>query len=230
MKTMLSSKRQEYGKRISIFLIAVALIAGMVGCGPSPVEYDLAISSAEGGEVTTPGEGTFSYPAGTVVDLIAEAEEGYYFVKWTGDVSFIADVHAAETTILMQGFAAIEVEFDPGHSAYVSSTLGGEVTKPGEGTFIYATGTVVDLDAEPFEGYVFEYWSGDVETIADINIATTNMTMYDNYSIKAVFNFTSTSMVDAGYWHTLGLKSDGTVEANGLNDDGQCDVGGWDLN
>ncbi|TET74131.1 MAG: hypothetical protein E3J42_05770, partial [Dehalococcoidia bacterium] len=36
-----------------------------------------------------------------------------------------------------------------------------------------------------------------------------------------------TPMVAAGFYHTVGLKSDGTVVAVGDNDDGQCDVGGW---
>jgi len=36
-----------------------------------------------------------------------------------------------------------------------------------------------------------------------------------------------TPMVAAGYWHTVGLKSDGTVVAVGGNDYGQCNVGGW---
>jgi len=33
MKTILSSRRCHYAARVSIFLIVVALIAGMVGCG-----------------------------------------------------------------------------------------------------------------------------------------------------------------------------------------------------
>ena len=33
--------------------------------------------------------------------------------------------------------------------------------------------------------------------------------------------------VSAGYGHTVGLKSDGTVVAVGSNDCGQCNVGGW---
>ena len=33
--------------------------------------------------------------------------------------------------------------------------------------------------------------------------------------------------ISAGGWHTVGLKSDGTVVAVGYNDDGQCDVSDW---
>jgi hypothetical protein len=79
----------------------VALIAGMVGCVSSATEYDLTISSTEGGEVTTPGEGTFTYDDGTDIDLVAEAEEGYRFVNWTGDVDDITNVEDATTVITM---------------------------------------------------------------------------------------------------------------------------------
>ena len=33
--------------------------------------------------------------------------------------------------------------------------------------------------------------------------------------------------VSAGDYHTVGLRSDGTVDATGTNGNGQCDVGGW---
>ena len=33
--------------------------------------------------------------------------------------------------------------------------------------------------------------------------------------------------VAAGYYHTVGLKSDGTVVAVGTNLYGQCNVSGW---
>ncbi|MFW6118112.1 MAG: hypothetical protein ACOC6R_01290 [Chloroflexota bacterium] len=55
-------------------MITVALIAGMIGC--LGVKYDLTISSTARGLVTTPSEGTFTYDADTVVDLVAEADGG----------------------------------------------------------------------------------------------------------------------------------------------------------
>jgi len=95
--------------RISIFLVTVALIAGMVGCGGE--SYDLTISSTAGGSVTTPVEGTFTYDEGEVVNLVAEAEEGYRFVNWTGDVGTINDVNAATTTITMNDNYSVTATF-----------------------------------------------------------------------------------------------------------------------
>jgi len=95
--------------RVSIFLITVALMAGMVGC--APVQYNLTTSSTEGGEVTTPGEDTFTYNEGTVVDLVATPEDGYHFVSWTGEVGTIANVNTATTTIIMNGHYSILANF-----------------------------------------------------------------------------------------------------------------------
>ena len=75
-------------------------------------EYDLTIDSTDGGEVTTPGEGTFTYDAGMVVDLVAEAEEGYRLVNWTKDVDTIDNVDAASTIITMSGNYPITANFE----------------------------------------------------------------------------------------------------------------------
>jgi len=151
-------------------------------------EHDLTIDSTEGGEVTTPGEGTFTYDAGTVVDLVAEANECYEFVNWTGDVSTIADVNTATTTITMNGSYNITANFAPlSYNLMADSTAGGSVTTPGEGTFTYDCGDVVDLVAEADEGYRFVESTGDVDTIADVNDATTTIAMQDDYDITANF-------------------------------------------
>jgi hypothetical protein len=151
MNTIPGPKLLHSMTRIVVLLIIVALIGGMLGCGPSASSYNLAISSTAGGSVTTPGEGTHTYDAGVVVDLVAEADAGYQFLNWTGSVGTVGDRNAAVTTIKMNS----------------------------------------------------------------------------NYSITANFERQFVSRVAGGGFHTVGLKSDGTVVAVGRNDDGQCDVGGW---
>jgi len=172
-------------KRLSTFVISVALIVGLVGC--AGVAYDLTISSTEGGEVTTPGEGTFTYAEGTVVDLVAEAEGGYRFVNWTGDVGTISDVSAVTTTITVDGDYSITANFVAVYDLTTSSTAGGSVTIPGEGSFTYDKGTVVNLVATPDAGYGFLNWTGDVDDIANVEDATTTISMNRDCSLTADF-------------------------------------------
>ena len=162
------------------------------------VTYDLAISSTEGGSVTTPGEGTFTYGEEAVVDLVAEADEGHRFDEWTGNVSTIADVNAAATNIIMNGDYSITAEFEEipavQHDLTISNgTEGGSITTPGEGVFTYDEGMVVDLVAEAAEGYQFAEWTGDVGTITDVNAAATNIAIQSNYEITPLFEENSPS-------------------------------------
>jgi len=152
-------------------------------------DYILTISSTAGGCVISPGEGEFSYRDGMVVDLVVEAEEGYRFVNWTGDVTTIANINDVSTIITINGDYLITASFEliPEYTLTISSTAGGSVTTPGEGDFTYDEGTVVDLEAEPDAGYQFIEWSGDVDTIANVEAASTTITMNDDYSIIANF-------------------------------------------
>jgi len=94
---------------------AVDLLAGESGTDTMDLSateiYTLSINSTEGGSVTTPGEGTFNYTAGTVVALEATLDAGYKFVNWTGDVGTIADANAAVTNVTMSGNYSITANF-----------------------------------------------------------------------------------------------------------------------
>ena len=173
--------------RISIFLVTVALIAGMVSWLSAP-SYDLTISSTAGGPVTTPGEGTFTYDEGTVVNLVAEAEEGYHFVNWTGDVGTIGNVNDATTTITINDHYSITANFaqiTPMVAAGGYHTVG-----------LKSDGTLVAVGSS-------------------------------GYGRCDVGGWTDIVQVSAGGFHTVGIKSDGTVVAVGWNNGGQCDIGGW---
>jgi hypothetical protein len=103
-------------RMISMSLVVMlALSVGFVGCGraeaPEIAEYNLTISSTEGGSVTGPGEGTFTYYEVTVINLVAEPDDGYQFANWTGDVTTIGNVNAAMTIITTDDSYEIRANF-----------------------------------------------------------------------------------------------------------------------
>jgi hypothetical protein len=163
-------------KRVRIFLVVLVLIAGMLGCGGQ--FYALAITSTEGGSVTTPGEGIFTYDACTVVTLKATADTGYRFVSWTGNVSTISDVNAATTNITMNDNYTITADFRAnfviaaGNSYTVGVRADGTVVAVGSNssggsfplwlTLIFVTLTISLWDIEQIEaGLLLLHKEGD---------------------------------------------------------------------
>jgi hypothetical protein len=73
------------------------------------------------------------------------------------------------------------------HNLTIFSTAGGSVAVPGEGTHTVLAGEIINLAGGPEAGYRFVNWTGDVDTIADVNAAKTSITMQGNYSITANF-------------------------------------------
>ncbi|MEF8874898.1 MAG: GLUG motif-containing protein [Candidatus Thermoplasmatota archaeon] len=152
-------------------------------------QHDLTVDSTSDGTVTDPGEGTFTYGHGTVVNLEAVSDEGYHFVEWTGDNGTIGDVTANQTTIEMLGNYTITAEFAINtYTLNISSTAGGNVTVPGEGTNEYDHGAIVNLEAKPDLDRSFVRWTGDNGTIANTTANQTTIQMLDDYTITAVFD------------------------------------------
>ena len=189
-------------KNAGILLIIVTLAAGMVGCvgggGDDHVDASCAliVDFTAGGTVTVddlpiPGKAILTYAAGTAVSLNATPNTGHRFVGWTGDVLTMGDVHASETIIVVNGDYSIMANFElPPPLEYSLNIIGpsyGSVITPGEGRFVYEEGTMVNLVAEPDIGYVFARWTGNIDNIADINDASTTITMNSDYYICAHF-------------------------------------------
>ncbi len=210
MRMMIEPRRPFHAKALAI-LIVTTLVAVLVGCTTPVIVYSLTIESTAGGVVTTPGEDTFEYSAGTVIDLEAVADEGHRFVEWTGDVDTVGSVTSATTTITMEGDYSIAATFEEipavQYDLSMSSTDGGSVTTPGEGVFTYEAGAVVSLVASPASGHRFVNWTGDVDTIADVNAASTTITLEGDYNITASFV--------AQYVLTIGSTEGGEVTAPG---------------
>jgi uncharacterized protein YkwD len=176
-------------RAIVFLLIVAALITGAGSCVSAACE--LTVASGPGGSVVAPGNGIFLHAVGDTVDLIAVSDPGYRFANWTGDVDTVADVNAAETTVIMGGSYTITASFEAipsdRYNLTVASSAGGSVTAPGEGSFEYDPGTVISLAATPTGGYEFINWSGDVSSVADVDSASTTITLDGDCVIRANF-------------------------------------------
>ena len=95
----------------------------MIGHQPLSLQQEMDPGTTE------PDEGTSTYDAGTVVDVVATPGAGYRFDEWTGDVGAIADVNAATTTITMNGDYSISVNFGSVYGNYTDIT--NHVLQPG---------------------------------------------------------------------------------------------------
>ncbi|MBN2592902.1 MAG: fibronectin type III domain-containing protein [Sedimentisphaerales bacterium] len=143
----------------------------------------LSISSTSGGTVIEPGEGTFTYPIGTEVYLEAQPDSGYHFVEWTGNYGSESN----PLTIVMDHdydiTATFEAELPLIHSLTLSSTQGGQVIDPGEGTFAFSDGDAVTLQAAAGFGYYFTGWSGSINGMNN----PVTILMDQDHDIKAEF-------------------------------------------
>jgi len=90
---------------------------------------------------------------------------------------------------LAVGMAGCEPGFTAQYTVKISSAIGGTVTTPGEGVFRYPAGAVVNLVAKVDRGYEFGSWISNAHTIADVDDATTTITLNQNfYFVIANFN------------------------------------------
>jgi len=133
-------------------------------------QYDLTVARTTGGSVTQPGVGTFTYNSGTVVHLLAVADEEYQFVNWTGNVDMVANVTAADTTITMNEDYSITANFALSGEVIISKewdkTFGGSDHDRGKSVAQTSDGGYIIV------GYTWSYGAGlrDVYMIkADAN-------------------------------------------------------------
>ena len=119
MKLSPTTLEVSYVRSLCIATVVVVLVACFVACAqpvddapPSPPpRYNLTIFSTAGGLATAPGEGRFTYDAGTVVELLAIAEGRHRFTGWEGNVNGIADIEEYSTTITMNNHYTVVASF-----------------------------------------------------------------------------------------------------------------------
>jgi uncharacterized repeat protein (TIGR01451 family) len=123
--------------------------------------YTLNVSTVGHGTVERAPSQT-TYVSGTVVRLTANAEPGWYFVTWRGDVTIANN----PVSLTMNANKAVTAMFDttppPTYTLTVNIIGHGTVMKfPSQTTYI--SGTLVQLGAVPENGWNFTGWHGDLK-------------------------------------------------------------------
>jgi hypothetical protein len=136
-------------------------------------QYTLTINIDGNGSVTKdPDQTTYTY--GTLVELTAEADPGWLFDYWSGDLTGSDN----PITINMTSDKEVTAHFIEDEFTLTITIEGdGSVTKDPDQT-VYTYGTLVELTATAEIGWTFSHWSGDL-TGSD-NPITINMTS-DNW-------------------------------------------------
>jgi len=164
----------------------------------APTEYSLTISSTSGGNVTTPGEGTFTRYEGMVVDLVATPDEGYQFTGWTGDIEKIGDPASAVTTITVDGDYSITANFC--ERPVVSLGFNGVEAGP-YAEFDYCEG--VNLTVTLFEEYAGQapytiaWVVAENSTLDGVATVSKGETLFSNVLDVGVYTIQVSSVVDA---------------------------------
>ncbi len=153
----------------------------------TPEIHTVVLSLSDGGFAT--GSGTYTH--GTVAELNATPQTGYFFNGWSGGT--FADPNSSSTTIVVDRDMTITPSFTPtSHILQVLSGTGGAVT--GGGTYQY--GASVSITATPNDGFSFVGWTGS--TPENPSMPSTTFTITRDSNLTAVFTrITHTLSVNA---------------------------------
>ena len=117
--------------------------------------YTLTVQSNTGG-TTSPAAGSYTYSAGSNVQVTAYPSSGYTFAYWLLD-----GVNAGSSnpiTVTMSSSRTIRPVFNQQtYTLTIRSSAGGS-TNPAVGTYTYASGSNVQITATALSGYTFSNW------------------------------------------------------------------------
>jgi len=156
-------------------------VGGLVGENDDIVTNSFWDRETSGMQVSDGGMGKTTVEMQDMATFLAVGWDIYAVAHGETDDAYAWNIIDGESYPFLSGKPPSEYDLT------ISGTAGGSVAVPGEGVYTYHAGAVVDLVGEPEEGYRLVNWSGDVDTIADVNAAATTITMQGNYTITANF-------------------------------------------
>jgi hypothetical protein len=159
-------------------------------------------------------EGANGSITGTLVQVVdhgndctavtAEPNANYHFTGWTGDYV------GSDNPLTIQNVTAdmtITANFVIDQKTLTcSSTVGGSVTVPGEGTFQYDYGSDVNIVAISDTNYQFVNWTGTAVTAGKVtnpNVASTTVQVDGNYIVVANFEDSTPPSPDPMTWTSV---------------------------
>ena len=149
---------------------------------PSVIVY-LTTSSGSGGDVTTPGEGTYTYNTSEVVNISATVDACYHFVNWTGNTSDIGNTSAASTNISMGSVNKSATANFAINTSTISYSAGSGGTIDGTLSQIVNCGaSTMSVTATPNSCYHFTNWN-------DANISATRSDIGTSANQSFIANF-----------------------------------------
>ena len=150
-------------------------------------QYTLELEVDGEGQIAADPDGQ-TYASETTVELTAEADSGWVFTGWAGDLG--GEENPAELT--MDADKQVSAEFSKAYRVQTSADGGGVVSADPDRDW-YVTGKEVELSAEADSAWVFSGWTGDLG--GDDNPAT--ITVDDDQQITGVFTRTYRIDLDA---------------------------------
>jgi len=140
------------------------------------ITYNLSMSNNGNGS-TTPATGSYTYNCSDVVNLIAEPDTGYEFVRWSGDISTIANPNSPSTTITINNNHSITANFrlPPSRTygdannddninatdiSYIKAAILGTWQTPNPGTDCNMDGFITATDISYVKAYILGSWNG----------------------------------------------------------------------
>lgn len=176
---------KKSNKALLLLLFFCTLLL-FVGCDFAPLEptsYTLTIQ-AEGLGIVDPEIGDHQYESGAVVQLLAQALEGWEFQEWVGEVN---KRESSSATVVMDNDKTVKAIFVKTDRAKFTLTIEqkgrGEVS-PNVGQHLFKEGEIVEIEAAPEEGWIFESWIGEV---ANPEAKRTTVIVDQDKSIAAIF-------------------------------------------
>ncbi len=136
----------------------------------------LTVNTSGSGSVSRDDNGPYEY--GDVVQLTANADTGWHFVNWTGDLTGTTNPNS----ITLDGNKTVTANFAKDTVTLTVNTSGsGSVSRDDNGPYEY--GDVVQLTANADTGWHFDSWSGGLTGTTNPN----SITLDGNKTVTATF-------------------------------------------